>query len=144
MRFILMVKATPHTEAGVYHSSEFRKDMMAYKKTLADAEALLAAEEIQPSSTGMRITHSPCGGAPGFQAGPFPVDHALIAEYFLIEAETETEALNWALRMPIPQECGETSIEMRRIEEVSNSDKKPRLEAIEADLHNQLTMLRER
>lgn len=143
MRYILMVKATEYTEAGVYHNREFKKAMLAYRDSLAEAEVLLAAEEIQPSSTGMRITYPTCGGKPKFQAGPFPVEQALIAEYFLIEVASESEALNWALRMPVQKERGEMAIELRRIEELSNADKKPRLEVLEADLTNQIMILRE-
>lgn len=144
MRFILMVKATEYSEAGVNPGREFLKAMMVYKRSLAEAGVLLAAEEIQPSSSGMRITHSIYGGEPEFEAGPFPVEQAFIAKYFLIEVETEREAVNWALRIPVQKEYGAASIELRKIEEVSNIDQGPRLETMEADLHNQLKMLRER
>ncbi|MFC6333561.1 YciI family protein [Paenibacillus septentrionalis] len=143
MRFILMVNATEYSEAGVYHSNDFIREMIAYKKVLTEAGVLLAAEEIQPSSTGIKITHLSCGKEPELRAGPFPVEQALISKYFLIEAESETEALNWALRMPIQKEFGEVTIEMRRIEEMFNSKKSSRLRAMEADLADQLTMLRE-
>lgn len=142
MRFILMVKASEYSEAGLSQSKEYKKAMMTYKKILTEAEVLLAAEEIQPSSTGMRFTHSTRGGEPEFKAGPFPVEEALIAAFFIIDAETENEALNWAARIPVLRDSGETLIELRRMEETSHADNKPILHALEADLLQQLTILK--
>ncbi|MBP1989867.1 YciI family protein [Paenibacillus eucommiae] len=142
MRFMLIVKASGFSEAGVNHSGEHIDSMMAYKKSLAKAGVLLASEELQPSSTGIRISYPSHGGEPEVQAGPFTLDHELIAEFTLIDVETEDEALNWALRMPIPAGRGECEIELRRLGENSDCQREPRIQAMEADLQDQLNMLR--
>jgi hypothetical protein len=138
---MLMVKATGYSEAGVSHDREYKEDMSAYKKSLAKAGVLLAAEELQPSSTGLRISYSSRGREPQVLAGPFPIDQELIAEYVLIDARTEDEALEWAFRMPVPTSRGECQIEVRRLEENSGSMRNPRIQAMEADLMDQLDML---
>ncbi|WP_239617730.1 YciI family protein [Cohnella mopanensis] len=117
MRYMLMVKATGYSEARVNHSREYNEAMIAYKKTLAKAGALLATEELQPSSAGIRISYPAYGENPEILAGPFPVDQKLVAEYTLIDAKTEEDALNWALQMPVPAGRGEFEIELRRLEE---------------------------
>jgi hypothetical protein len=114
---MLMVKATGYSEARVGHSREYNDALIAYKKTLAKAGALLAADELQPSSAGIRISYPSYGEEPEILAGPFPVDQELIAEYTLIEARTEEDALKWALQMPVPADRGEFKIELRRLEE---------------------------
>jgi hypothetical protein len=118
---MLIVKATGYSEAGVDHSREHDAAMIAYKKSLAEAGVLLAAEELQPSSTGIRISYPSHGGEPEVQAGPFPANQELIAKFTLIEARTEDEALHWALRMPVPTGRGGCEIELRRLEDNSGS-----------------------
>jgi hypothetical protein len=142
MRYMLIIKATGYSESGIHHSREHDDAKAAYKKSLASAGALLAAEELQPSSTGIRITYPSRGGEPDVQSGPFPIDHELIAEYILIDAKTEDEAVNWALRMPVPAGRGKCEIELRRLEENSDSSRQPRVRAMEADLQDQLYMLK--
>ncbi|QMV41497.1 YciI family protein [Cohnella cholangitidis] len=142
MRYMLIVKATGYSESGIHQSREHNDAKAAYKKSLAKAGALLAAEELQPSSTGIRITYPTHGGEPDIQAGPFPADHELMAEYILIDAKTEDEAVGWALRMPVPAGRGECEIELRRLEENSDSLREPRTRALEADLRDQLYMLK--
>lgn len=141
MRFMIMVKATGYSEAGVKQSREHNDAMTAYKKSLARAGALLAAEELEPSSSGIRISYPMHGGEAEVQAGPFPADQALIAEYTLIDAKSEEEALDWALRMPVPagREC---EVELRRLEENPDALREPRIKALEADLQDQLDMLK--
>ncbi|TNJ62439.1 YciI family protein [Paenibacillus hemerocallicola] len=121
MRFMLIVKATGYSEAGVNHSREHNDARIAYKQSLAKAGVLLAAEELQPSSTGIRISYPSHGGEPEVQAGPFPANQEIIAEFTLIEARTEDEALNWALRLPAPAGRGGCEIELRRLADNSDS-----------------------
>lgn len=141
MRFMLIVKATGFLEAGVNHSQEHVDAMMAYKKSLARVGALLATEELQPSSSGIRICYSIHGGEPEIQAGPFPADQELVAEYMLIDVRTENDALKWALRMPVPADRM-SMIEIRRLEENSDTLPEPGIHAMEADLQEHLHMLR--
>ncbi|NOU86049.1 YciI family protein [Paenibacillus sp. LMG 31460] len=142
MRFMLIIKSTGYSEAGVKISREHNDAMVAYKKSLARAGALLAAEELQPSSSGIRILYPLHGGEPEVKAGPFPVDQELIAGYTLIEVNSEDEAADWALRMPYPRGCGAFEIEMRELKENTDSSRDPRILAMEADLEDQINMLK--
>lgn len=136
MRFMLMVKATGYSEAGVKISREHDAARTAYKKTLAKAGVLLAAEEFQPSSSGIRISYPLNGGEPEVRPGPFPLDRELIAEYALIDVSTEAEAAEWALRMPVPRGVGAFEIELRKLEENPDSNRDPIAMALEADLED--------
>ncbi|MDQ0113851.1 YciI family protein [Paenibacillus harenae] len=142
MRFMLLVKATGYTEAGVDYSSEYSDAKLAYNRALAMSGVLLANEELQPSWAGMRIGYSSYGSEPKVQAGPFPANQQLIAEYALIDVRSEGEALSWALRMPIPEGRGGFEIELRRVEDRSDDSQDPRVLAMKEELQNQLSMLR--
>ncbi|MED4206971.1 YciI family protein [Neobacillus mesonae] len=142
MRFLLMNKATEYSEAGLADGKDYHEAMISYKKALAKKGALLADEELQPSSTGLRITYPNKGGKPQVLAGPFPVNQELIMEYMLINVSTEDEALNWALKMPVPRVRGDYEIELRRLKEKLESIQDPRIKAMEASLQEQLTILK--
>lgn len=142
MRFMLIFKATGYSEAGVNIGREHNDAMVAYKKSLARVGALLAAEELQPSSSGIRILYPLYGGEPEVKAGPFPVDQELIAGYILIDVISEGEAADWALRMPFPSGCGAFEIEMRELKENKDSTRDPCKLAMEADLEDQINMLK--
>ncbi|NWL88047.1 MULTISPECIES: YciI family protein [unclassified Paenibacillus] len=141
MRFMLIVKANGFSETGIHYSQEFVDAMKAYKRSLVEAGALLTAEELTPSSRGIRICYPPEGGQPKIQAGPFPVDQELVAEFVVIDVQTEEEALEWAIRMPIPTGLGST-IELRSLHENADSLSEPGIHALEADLQGYLQMLR--
>jgi len=143
MRFLLIVKATAYTEAGVAYSKELNDAMNTYKKSLAKIGALLADEELHPSSNGIKITYPMDGAKPQVQVGPFPLNQDFIAEYTLIDVKSEEEALNWALQMPVPVGYGEFEIELRRLKEKRVSLQEPGIKALKADLQDQLKMLKE-
>ncbi|RKJ08871.1 hypothetical protein D7X33_49900 [Butyricicoccus sp. 1XD8-22] len=75
-------------------------------------------------------------------AGPFPINQGLIMEYLLIHVSTEEEALNCALRMPVPKLDGQYEIEMRKLQEKSEPIQDPRIKEIEWSLQDQLNMLK--
>lgn len=144
MRYMLIVKATSYTEAGITHkSTEYLDAFALYKNTLAKAGMLLAAERLEPSSSGIRIKFPPGGGALKMQSGPFPIDEELIVAYVLIEAASEAEALEWARQMPLPPDQGEWRIELRRLKEDGSLKQEPRMMAMEADLMDQLSILQQ-
>ncbi|GIO15825.1 dehydrogenase [Cohnella xylanilytica] len=142
MRFMLIVKATGYSEAGVKNAPEDEEAMEAYRKSLAGAGALLVSEKLLPSSAGLRIVRPPEGGEPHMTAGPFPLDEGLMSEFSLIEARTEEEAVEWALRMPVPARRGGSVIELRKLDDSSDKGRDPRIPALEAELEDQLGMLR--
>ncbi|WP_057915899.1 YciI family protein [Peribacillus muralis] len=138
----MIIKATEYSEAGLADGKDYREAMIPYKKSLAKKGVLLADEELQPSSTGLRITYPKKGGKPQVLAGPFPVNQDLIIEYMVINASAEDEALNLALRMPVPKARGKYEIELRRLKEKLESIQDPGIKAIEASLQDHLNMLK--
>lgn len=140
MRYLIMVRASGFTEAGVGASGEYAAKMLAYRQELEQAGVLLAAEELRPSSAGLRVAYPSGGGAPEIWPGPFPTDGGLIAGFTLIDADTEEEALHWALRMPVPDGRGSHGIELRRLEEQAEHRRDPRKAAMEAELKDYLQL----
>ncbi|WP_235549173.1 YciI family protein [Paenibacillus sp. Root444D2] len=139
---MLIFKAIGYSEAGVKICREHNDAMVSYKKSLARSGALLASEELQPSSNGIRILYPLHGGEPEIKTGPFPADQMLIAGYTLIDVNSEEEAADLALRMPIPRGHGAFEIEMRELKENMNSTRDPRILALETDLEDQINMLK--
>lgn len=101
MRFIILVKATPETEAGVMPSSELIAAMGRYNETLIDAGVLLAGEGLQPSSKGARIKS--VGGDIAVTDGPFVPADQLLAGFWLIQTKTRQEAIEWCRRIPLEE-----------------------------------------
>ncbi|WP_414858715.1 YciI family protein [Paenibacillus sp. Soil724D2] len=139
---MLIFKATGYSEAGVKICREHNDAMVSYKKSLARSGALLASEELQPSSSGIRILYPLHGGEPEIKTGLFPADQMLIAGYTLIDVNSEDEAADLALRMPIPRGHGAFEIEMRELKENMESTRDPRIQALETDLEDQINMLK--
>lgn len=142
MRYMIIIKSTGHREAGIPVRTEHVRAVSAFRRSLAEAGILLAAEELLPSSFGARITYSADGARPRIQSGPFPADERLVAEVALIEVATEEEALNWALRVPVPAGCGEFVIELRGLKEQRAAEKEIQHLTLEHDLEHHLHMLR--
>ncbi|MGN7165668.1 YciI family protein [Paenibacillus cellulositrophicus] len=141
MRFMLIVRANGLSEAGILHTHRFEEGMAEYRKALAQAGKLLAAEELQPSSSGVRIRLTGRDASPEVNPGPFPLDHRLIAGYVVIEAETADEAVEWAMKMPVPAGCEGSEVDVRELREWAQEDRNPRVLALEADLQEQVRML---
>jgi len=144
MRFMMIVKATKDSEAGVKPSEELFAAMMRYNEELAMAGVLLAADGLQSSSSGIRISYPEPGGNPKIIDGPFTEAKELIAGYTLIEVKSREEAIEWAMRMPDPHGFGEGEIELRQVFETPELTQDPKMLAMEADLRNQINMLNKR
>ncbi|OXM14472.1 YciI family protein [Paenibacillus herberti] len=145
MRFMLMVKGTGYSEAGIKPGLEDTAALEAYRHSLLRAGVLVAAEELQPSSRGIRISHLADleHASPALiERGPFPLEQGLVAGYTLIEVETEDEAVDWALQMPVPKSWNGFELELRRLEDNSGIVKDPKQLAMQADLADQLHMLK--
>ncbi|BFH63160.1 YciI family protein [Paenibacillus azoreducens] len=115
MRFMMIVKATTDSEAGEKPSEELLEAMLRYNEELAKAGVLLAADGLQPSSSGVRISYPEPGGKPKIVDGPFTEAKEIIAGYTLIEVKSREEAIQWVLRMPDPHGKGQGEIELRQI-----------------------------
>jgi hypothetical protein len=118
MRFMIIVKATKDTEAGVLPEEKLIADMATYHEQLAKAGVLLDASGLQPSSTGARIKFS--GGKRTVIDGPFTETKELIAGYTLIQAKSREEAMEWAKRFPSPMGDKDGEIEIRQLYELDD------------------------
>jgi hypothetical protein len=117
VRFMMIVKATTESEAGVMPNEELLAAMGRYNEELAKAGALLAGEGLHPSSRGARVRFS--GAKRTVATGPFVPAHELIAGFWLIQAGSLGEAIQWAKRCPNPME-GESEIEIRQVFEADD------------------------
>jgi len=112
MRFLVIVKASEDSEAGVMPSEQLLSEMGKFNEELAKAGVLLAAEGLQPSSKGARVRFS--GNRRTVIDGPFAETKELIAGYWLWQEQSKEEAIKWIHRCPNPHnEDGE--IEIRQL-----------------------------
>ncbi|MBA3507351.1 MAG: YciI family protein [Betaproteobacteria bacterium] len=119
MRFMMIVKATKDSEAGVMPEEKLIGAMAAYHEELQKAGVLLDASGLQPSSKGWRIKHS--GAKRTVVDGPFTEAKELIAGYTLIQVKSREEAMEWARRFPNPAVDGkEGEIEVRQLFELED------------------------
>ncbi|WP_339746484.1 YciI family protein [uncultured Rubinisphaera sp.] len=100
MKVMVLVKATPDSEAGVMPSEQLLKDMGAYNERLVEAGIMLAGEGLKPSSAGARVHFS--GKNRTVTDGPFPETKELIAGYWLWEVKSMEEAIEWVKQCPNP------------------------------------------
>jgi len=121
MRFMIIVKATVDTEAGVMPEQELISEMAAYHEELAKAGILLDASGLQPTGKGWRIQYD--GEKRTVVDGPFMETKELIAGYTLITANSREEALEWTKRFPNPAGKGKPAqIEVRQLYELEDFD----------------------
>ena len=119
MRFMIIVKATKDSEAGVMPQEGLIAAMAKYHEELVKAGALLDASGLQPSSKGWRIKYS--GDKCTVVDGPFVESKELIAGYTLIQAKSRQEAIEWTKRFPNPAGDGkEAEIEVRQLFELED------------------------
>jgi hypothetical protein len=113
MRFMILVKATKDSEAGVPPDPQLLRDMMAYNEELVRAGVLLAGEGLQPSSKGARVRFS--GKKRTVIDGPFAETKELIAGFWLFEVKSKEEAIEWVKRAPNPFQGVDSEIEIRQV-----------------------------
>lgn len=113
MKFMVIVKATAATEAGVMPSEKLFVDMGNFNEELVKAGILLAADGLQPSSKGARIRFN--GDQRTVIDGPFAETKELIAGFWMIEVGSKEEAIEWFKRCPNPHEGMESEIEIRQL-----------------------------
>lgn len=118
MRFMIIVKASADSEAGVMPSEELLTAMGNYNEELAKAGILLAGEGLHPSSKGARIRF--CGDQRSVIDGPFAETRELIAGYWLWQVKSRAEAIEWARRCPNPMPGTEAEIEIRQVFEAAD------------------------
>jgi hypothetical protein len=117
VRFMLIVKATKDSEAGIMPSEELLRQMGNYNEELVKAGVLLAGEGLHPSSKGARVRFD--GDKRTVIDGPFAETKELIAGFWLIQVKSTEEAIEWVKRCPNPFP-GESEIEIRQVFEVDD------------------------
>jgi len=110
MKFMVIVKASKESEAGVLPSTELLTEMTAYNEELAKAGIMLAGEGLHPSSKGVRVRFE--GKKRTVIDGPFTEAKELIAGFWIWQVRSRDEAIEWLKRAPFD---GGTEIELRQI-----------------------------
>lgn len=119
MRFMIIVKATKNSEAGVMSSEQLLTDMGKFNEELVNAGVLLAGDGLHPSSKGARVQFS--GSRRTVIDGPFAETKELIAGYWLWQVKSKEEAIEWAKRCPNPAGDGKKGeIEIRHVFEAED------------------------
>jgi hypothetical protein len=112
MRFMVMVKATKDSEAGVMPTQELLEAMGKYNEQLAKAGIMLAGDGLQPSSKGARVKFT--GKNRTVVDGPFAETKELVAGFWIWQVKSKQEAIEWVKRCPNPMP-GDSEIEIRQL-----------------------------
>jgi hypothetical protein len=121
MRFVMLIKATEESEAGVMPTEEELAAMGKYNEELVRAGILLDAAGLQASAKGARVRFS--GGKPSVIDGPFAETKELIAGFWMIQVKSKEEAIEWAKRVPFGVDSrtgAEGEIELRQVFELDD------------------------
>ncbi|WP_416769026.1 YciI family protein [Pseudomonas sp. RHF3.3-3] len=138
MRFMVIVKASPESEAGEMPSAQLLAAMGAYNEELVKAGVMLAAEGLHPSSKGARVRFS--GKQRTVVEGPFIETRELIAGFWIFQVQSLQEAIDWVKRCPNPM-VSDSDIEIRQIFEAEDFGEclTPELREQEERLRTQLS-----
>ncbi len=117
MRFMVIVKATADSEAGVMPSEQLLAAMGQFNEELVKAGVMQAGEGLQPSSKGARVRFS--GSQRSVVDGPFAETKELIAGFWLWEVASLAECIEWVKRCPNPMP-GDSEIEIRQVFEAED------------------------
>jgi hypothetical protein len=118
MRFMVMVKATKDSEAGVMPDTKLLADMGKFNEELVKAGIMLAGEGLHPSSKGARVRFS--GDKRTVIDGPFTETKELVAGYWMWQVKSKEEAIEWVKRCPNPMPGTDSEIEIRQVFEAED------------------------
>ncbi len=118
MRFMVIVKASKDSEAGVMPSEEMLAEMGNFNEELVKAGVMLAGEGLHPSSKGVRIRYS--GSKRTVIDGPFAETKELIAGFWILQVKSKEEVIEWMKRCPNPMPNEDSDIEIRQIFEAED------------------------
>ena len=135
MRFMVLIKADANSEAGVMPGQDLLAAMGKYNEELVAAGVMLAGEGLHPSAKGARVRFS--GTDRVVTDGPFAETHGLIAGFWLWQAPSKADAVEWAKRCPM---SGDTEIELRQVFEAADfgAEFTPEVRQAEAKLRDRL------
>ena len=120
MRFMVMVKASRESEAGVLPSKQLLEDMGKFNAELQKAGMMLAGDGLKPTSKGARIHFS--GSKRTVVDGPFPETKELVAGFWILQAKSLQEVIEWMKRCPNPMPS-DSDIEIRPLYEAHDFEK---------------------
>jgi len=127
MRFMIIVKATKDSEAGVMPDEALIAQMAKYHEELARVGMLVDGSGLQASSKGWRIRYA--GDKRTFVDGPFAETKELVAGYTIIQAKSREDAIAWTKRFPNPAVDGkEGEIEVRQLFELDDFEQNEAVE----------------
>lgn len=115
MRFMILVKASEESEAGILPDDAILATMARYNEELVSAGVMLAGDGLQASSKGARVRFE--GGTRTVIDGPFAETKELVAGYWIWQCESRQEAIDWLKRAPFD---GGAEVEIRQIFELSD------------------------
>lgn len=118
MRFMLIVKASKESEAGVMPSEALLGAMGKFNEEMVKAGVMLSGDGLHPSAKGARVRFA--NGKPTLIQGPFAEIEGLVAGYWMIQVASKQEAIDWAMRSPAVQEDGSGEIELRQVFELED------------------------
>ena len=134
MRFMVIVKATPESEAGVLPTEQELAEMGAFNEELVKAGVMLAGEGLQASSKGARIRYDG-RNKPTVLDGPFAETKELIAGFWILETRSKEEVVEWMKRAPFRE--GEVEIRQVFEEDDFGENFTPELREQEARIREQ-------
>jgi hypothetical protein len=117
MRFMILIKASKESEAGVLPGEQLLTEMGQFNEELVKAGVMLAGEGLQPSSKGARVKFA--GAKRTVVDGPFAETKELIAGFWLWQVKSMDEALEWVKRIPNPTGV-EGEVEIRQVFEADD------------------------
>ena len=118
MRFMVMVKASKDSEAGVLPDEKLLTEMGKFNEELVKAGVMLAAEGLHPTSKGKRVRFS--GEKRTVIDGPFAETKELVAGFWMWQVKSMEEAIEWVKRCPNPFPDTESEIEIRQVFEADD------------------------
>jgi hypothetical protein len=142
MRFMILVKATKDSEAGVMPDKKLLTDMGKFNEELVKAGIMLEGEGLHPSSKGARVRFS--GNTRTVIDGPFPETKELIAGYWIWRVKSKEEAIEWVKKCPNPMPNVDSEIEIRQIFEAEDfgAEFTPELQEYEAKVRAKAEQLK--
>ena len=126
MRFMIIRKADPDTEAGVMPGEALIDAMQRYNEAMVNAGVLLAGAGLKPSAQGARVSFR--NGTPTVVDGPFTEAKELIAGVSIIQVASKDEALEWMRRWPQIDGGGNVQLELRPLYELEDFGDSPALD----------------